>query len=172
LIVISRKPQAININRAAADRGVARQLFAEHDQVVLVSQQGLSPVQRSDIPSHTRIALFDQTERVPQRFHFLTPRVERCGSLFLLCALHLRTTALMRGSNPTFQGPHTTVIRPPTLGISANRSKSPIDGLPRPLPPNRLTRRALSGGQSSARPGERLLAHQMRMFRTESCQRF
>jgi len=41
LIVIRRKPQAININRAAADRGVARQLFAEHDQVVLVSQQGL-----------------------------------------------------------------------------------------------------------------------------------
>jgi hypothetical protein len=41
LIVIRRKPQAININRAAADRGAARQLFAKHDQVVLVSQQGL-----------------------------------------------------------------------------------------------------------------------------------
>ncbi|HEX7797479.1 MAG TPA: hypothetical protein VF456_24120 [Vicinamibacterales bacterium] len=170
LVVISRKPQAIDINRAPTNRDIGGQLFAEHDQIVLVSQQRLSPVQGADIPSYTRIALFDETQRVPQRFHFLTPGVEGCGRLFFLCALHLSATTLMCRSNPTSQGAHPAVIRPPTLCIPVNRSKFPIDGLPRLLSSNRLARSALSGGQSPARAGERLLAHQVRMLRPEFCQ--
>src|SRR5262249_36368225 len=146
--------------------------FAEHDQVVLVSQQRLCPVQGADILSYPRIALFDETQRVPQRFHFLAPGVESLGTLFFLCALHLGTPTLMRRSNATSQGAHTTVIGLPTLCVSANRSKFPVDGLPRLLPSDGLARRALSRGQERARPGERLLVHHVRMFGPQSCQRF
>jgi len=114
---------------------------------VLVPEQRLSPVQRPDIASYTRIALFNQTQRVPQRFHFLTPAVESCGSLFFLCTLHLRTTTLMRRSNATFQGARARMIGLPTFCISTNRSKFAVHGFPRLLPLDGLACGTFSGGQ-------------------------
>src|SRR5262245_59647755 len=114
LISIRRQPEATEIDHPVADGRVLGELAAEHHQIVLVTQPGLSPMQHPHVVLDTGAAFFEQAEFVPQGLHLFTPFVEILGPSCLAGTVHGHSSAPVRATDAFTHDPESTVCRAPS----------------------------------------------------------